>query len=187
MTDVELDERVTVLEENSGNVHKVIQIHLRCSGNLSHYCLQQSCGKVMFSLVCVKNSVHRGHAWQGTSMAGGMHSRGHAWSRGACMAGCICSGGHAWWGTCVAKDVCGRGHVWQWGQCLTGGIHCRGECVAGAMCGRGHAWQGTCIAGGMCGWGACVAGEMAIAASGTHSTGMYSCFHFVMVCSQYFV
>ena len=36
-----------------------------------------SCGKVMFSQACVKNSVHRG---------GGMHTRGRAW-QGACVAG----------------------------------------------------------------------------------------------------
>ena len=47
-----------------------------------------SCGKVMFSQVCVKNSVRGGwlcvaggHAWQGACMVGGMHGRG------ACMAG----------------------------------------------------------------------------------------------------
>ena len=35
--------------------------------------------KVMFSQVCVKNSVHRGeHAWQGHV---------HSWGRGACAAG----------------------------------------------------------------------------------------------------
>ena len=37
-----------------------------------------------------------------------------------------------------------------------GGMHGRG---------RGHAWQG-----------ACVAGKTAIAAGGTHPTGMHSCF-----------
>ena len=42
----------------------------------------------------------------------------------------------------------------------------------GGMCGRG-----VCMAGGgMCGWeGACVAGETATAADGTHPTGMFSC------------
>ena len=59
---------------------------------------------------------------------------------------------------------------------------CQGACVAG-----GHAWQGVC-GGGMhrgkaCiperhawrGGGACVAGETATAADGTHPTGMHSC------------
>ena len=49
------------------------------------------------------------------------------------------------------------------------------------MRGRGCAWQGTegaCVAGGMHGRGSgtCVAGGMAIAAGGTHPTGMHSCF-----------
>ena len=35
---------------------------------------------------------------------------------------------------------------------------------------RGYAWQGVCVAGG-----ACMAGETAIAAGGTHPTGMHSC------------
>ena len=59
----------------------------------------------------------------------------------------------------------GSGHVWQ------GGMH-----------GREHAWQGACMAGGMQGaWqegcvvGACMTGEMATAADGTHPTGMHSC------------
>ena len=81
---------------------------------------------------------------------GGMHGRGHAWSGGACVAGGACmAGGCAWLG-----GVHGREHAWQ-GVCMEGG----------------HAWQGTCVGGG----GACVAGEMAIAAGGTHPTGMHSC------------
>ena len=50
------------------------------------------------------------------------------------------------------------GYVWQ------------GACVAGGMHGWGYAWQGS-----MCGRGACVTGEMATAADGTHPTGMLSC------------
>ena len=46
------------------------------------------------------------------------------------------------------------GHAWQ------------GVCVAG-----GHTWQGVCMAGRR----VCVAGEMAVAAGGTHPTGMHSC------------
>ena len=43
--------------------------------------------------------------------------------------------------------------------------------VVGGMCGRGvHACPGGAWPGG-----ACVAGETAIAADGTHSTGMHSC------------
>ena len=52
-----------------------------------------SCGKVMFSEACVKNSVHGGgaymaggHVWRGACMVGGMHGRG-ACVVGACMAG----------------------------------------------------------------------------------------------------
>ena len=36
---------------------------------------------------------------------------------------------------------------------------------------EGHAWQG-----GMCGRRACMAGETATAAAGTHPTGMHSCY-----------
>ena len=51
-----------------------------------------------------------------------------------------------------------------------------GASVAGGMQGRGCAWQGVCVAGGtfMAG-GACLTGEMATAAGGTHPTGMRSC------------
>ena len=51
------------------------------------------------------------------------------------------------------REVCiaGGEHVWQ-----------RGACVVG-----GHTWQGG---------HACVAGEMATAADGTHLTGMQPCF-----------
>ena len=47
-----------------------------------------------------------------------------------------------------------------------------------------HAWwEGACMAGGQHGWqgevcmvgGACVAGETATAADGTHHNGMHSC------------
>ena len=44
--------------------------------------------------------------------------------------------------------MCGKGHVWQ------GGVH-----------DRGHVWRG----------GACMAGETATAAYGTHPTEMRSC------------
>ena len=93
---------------------------------------KRSCGKVMFSQACVKNSVGGG---------------------GACMAG----------------GVCGRGNVW-W-ACVAGGMHGMGACVAGGcMFGRVCAWQGS-----MRRRGACVAGETATAADGTHPTGMHSC------------
>ena len=46
-----------------------------------------------------------------------------------------------------------------------------GACVVGGACmAGGHAWQG-----GMHGRGACMAGKTAIAAGGTHPTGMHSC------------
>ena len=50
-------------------------------------------------------------------------------------------------------------------------------CVCGGwdMCGERHAWQGVCVAGGHARWGACVTGEMATEAGGTHPTGMHSC------------
>ena len=67
---------------------------------------------------------------------------------------------------CVKNSVHGgggsMGHVW------------RGACVAGGM---GMHGRGVCLAGGVCGGGACIAGEMAIAAGGTHPPGMHSCYY----------
>ena len=60
------------------------------------------------------------------------------------------------------EGVHGRGHAWQ-GTCMAGVVG-GGE----GMHSRGHEWQG----------GACVAGETATAADGTHPTGMHSCFEF---------
>ena len=66
------------------------------------------CGKVMFSQVCVKNSVggdmcssgamcgRGGHAWQGVCMAGGMYSRAGMHGRGC-----------AWQGGIGGRDVDG--------------------------------------------------------------------------------
>ena len=52
--------------------------------------------------------------------------------------------------------------VWLGGMHGQGGMHGRG-----GMCGRGHTWPW--------GGGACVAGEMATAATSTHPSGMHSC------------
>ena len=100
---------------------------------------------------------------------------GHAWQRGACVAGvCLWQRGHAWQGACMN----GGGHAWQggmhvrghalWGggmhgiggvhggacvaggACMAGGIHGECVCVTGVLCGRGHVWQGVCMAGGTC-------------------------------------
>ena len=126
------------------------------------------------------------HVWQG-----GVH--GGVCGRGACKAGGL------WW-----RGVHGRGHVWQgacmarWEACMERwGMQGRGSMVAGCAwqgaCGRGYAWQGGrhvwkgggCMhgkVGGMCGGGmhgrgACVAGETATAAGGTHPTRIHSCLY----------
>ena len=67
----------------------------------------------------------------------------------------------------MAGGVHGRGHAWWGGGCMTGGMCGWGACVTwGGMCGGGHVWlRGE----------ACVAGEIATAAGGTHPTGMHSC------------
>ena len=59
------------------------------------------------------------------------------------------------------------------GGVAKGGMHGRGAClVVGGVCmAKGRQF----MVGGMCGGGACVAGEMATAADGTHPTGMHSC------------
>ena len=54
-------------------------------------------------------------------------------------------------------------------RALHGRRVCSGACV-------GVCVAGVCMAGGMHGKGACVGGETAIAADGTHPTGMHSCF-----------
>ena len=86
---------------------------------------KRSCGKVMFSEACVKNSAHggggmhgRGACMVGGAWQGGVHGRGHAW-QGACMAGGVCMAG---------------GHAWQVG------MHGGGACVAGGVHGGGRAW-----------------------------------------------
>ena len=81
-----------------------------------------SCGKVMFSQACVKNSVHGGACLaRGACVVGGYAwQEGHVWRRGMCGREGMCDGGHAWhWG-----------YVWQ------GAVHGWGACVArGGVCG----------------------------------------------------
>ena len=69
--------------------------------SFTHNAQNSSCGKVMFSQVCIIPSVHRdggcgegGHAWQRWhAWLGGMHSRGMH-GRGPCMVGgCMAKGG----------------------------------------------------------------------------------------------
>ena len=69
-----------------------------------------------------------GRTWQGACMAGGvfggMHGRGCAWQRGACMAG-----RHVWQGGAWQGGHAWQGHAW-WGACVAGGrVHGRGVCV----------------------------------------------------------
>ena len=51
--------------------------------------------------MCGGDMFGRGHAWQGTCVAGGVHE-------GACVVGVCMAGGHAWSG-----DMHGRGEAWQ--------------------------------------------------------------------------
>ena len=118
-----------------------------------------------FPQACIKNSVHR----EGGGQPGGgdMLGRGACMAVGVCMVGVYVVWGHAW-GTCMAKGgVCGGGCAWQGacmvGSCMVGGVHSRGACMAEGM--------EACMAGR--GGGACMAGETAIAAGGTHPTGMH--------------
>ena len=54
-------------------------------------------------------------------------------------------------------------------MCSKGGVG--GACMAGGMYSRGHPGQrGHAL------WGACMAGDMATAANGTHPTVIHSCF-----------
>ena len=70
-----------------------------------------SCGKVMFSQTCVKNSVHR----EVVCMAGGMHGGG------ACIAG-GCGRG-----ACMSRGMCGRGACMAGGMPGRRGGHCSGR------------------------------------------------------------
>ena len=162
-----------------------------------------SCGKVMFSQACVKNSVHTGGVQgRGACVAGeggmygrGTHGRGYVWQ------GCALQG-YAWQGfaSCMAGEgsihgggMHGRGHAWQ-GACMAGGVHGREHvwqgCMAEGMHGRGCAWQGYAWKGGRHPWQeACMALETATAADGTHPTGMHSCISGLVLLSpiKYFV
>ena len=76
-----------------------------------------SCGKVMFSQACVKNSVHR---------EGGMHGRG------MCGRGHVWFGGHVWWGAMhgswggmCGKRACMAGGYMHGGGMCGGGVHDR--------------------------------------------------------------
>ena len=64
---------------------------------------------------------------------------------------------------CVAGGMHGRGVHGR------SGVHGRRACMAGE-----HAWQGVCVEG-----------ETAIAAGGTHPTGMYSClgYYLLVLCA----
>ena len=99
-----------------------------------------------------------------------MAGRGRAWV-------CVCDRGHAWQGVCMAggvhgRGMCGRGCAWQ------RGMHDRvsawqGVCMAG-LCMEGVYMGEACMAGGVRVRGSCMAGKTAIAAGGTHPTGMHS-------------
>ena len=109
-----------------------------------------------------------GHVWRGACVATGVCSRG------MCGGGDMHGGGHAWWG-----GMHGRRYAWQ-ESCIAGGVHGRGHAwqqayVAGGMHGGGCAWQRGYMGGWHAWQGACMAGEMATAADGTHPTGMPSC------------
>ena len=92
-------------------------------GEKNFYRPQRSCGKVMFSQVCAKNSVYE----RGACMAGGMCGRGHAWQEG-----------HVWWCGMHGRGACVTvGHAWSGGFCVWQGE----ACMAGGVCGRGCAFQ----------------------------------------------
>ena len=60
------------------------------------------------------------------------------------------------------------------GVCMVGGMDGKWVCMAGGV------WHGDmhgrgCVAWGHAWQGACMAGESATAAGGTHPTGMHSC------------
>ena len=60
---------------------------------------------------------------------------------------------------------------------MAGGLHGGEPVWQQDVCGKGVVHGGACVTGGMHGKRACVAGEMATAADGTHPTGMHSFKH----------
>ena len=70
-----------------GMVHTLDNMSARVSTNYkssnriskTYYCLQQSCGKVIFSEVCVKNSVHKGGGIPACIACLQAHSQGASW------------------------------------------------------------------------------------------------------------
>ena len=63
--------------------------------------------------------------------------------------------------------MCDGGGMCGWGLVVRG-VHGRGMCGRGGACmAGGRAWWGACMAGGGV---ACVVGETATAADGTHPT-----------------
>ena len=67
---------------------------------------------------------------------------------------------------------------------MAGGMHGRGMSSRGCVCGRGTsvAGGGCMVVGDMHGREACVSGETATAADGTHPTGMHSCSWIFFAC-----
>ena len=81
---------------------------------------------------------------------------------------------HSGEGACV---VVGGGMGGRGGMCDGRGMCVGGACMAGGAWQGGHAWQGCAWQGACVVIRACVAGETATAAGGTHPTGMYSCLY----------
>ena len=112
--------------------------------------------------MCQEFCPQEGHASQGnTCVVGVCMARGHAWQ------GVYIVGGHAWQEECMAWGACMAGGTW-----MTGGQAWQRVCMAGEMHGRGHVQQREAC---MVGVGACMAGDTATAADGTHPTRMHSC------------
>ena len=76
---------------------------------------KQSCRKIMFSQVCVKNSVHRGNVYPSNHWAGGCVSQ-QSLGRGVCIP------------ACTKKGVSDRGSVYSAAQggCLLRGVPAQG-------------------------------------------------------------
>ena len=101
--------------------------------------------------------MHGGPCVVGACMVGGMCGR-------ACMAGGMCGNG-----ACMARK-----YVWQWHMhgrgCMAGGMHGRGVHGKRGMHSRGHT-GGACVVRGHG-----LTRKTVTEASGTHPTGMHSCF-----------
>ena len=154
---------------------------------LDIYCPQRSWGKVIFSEVCVKNSVHDGGCL-------GRRSWGKVIFSEVCVKNSVHDGGclgRRSWGKVIFSEVCVKNSVHD-GGCL--GRRSWGKVIFSEVCVKNSVHDGGCL-GRQTPWeqtppgadtpGAVHAGRYGQQAGGTHPTVMHTCFcWFSIFCSH---